>query len=88
MKIFRDLIYDKLFPDKIKRFTSDEYVIIENIIDLLINKFNVELRHSYKKDLQNNYNYNYITEEIRKELKIGSNILTLNFVKFYCDKKK
>jgi len=88
MKIFGDLIYDKLFPDKIKRFTSDEYVIIENIIDLLINKFNVELRHSYKKDLQNNYNYNYITEEIRKELKIGSNILTLNFENFYCDKKK
>jgi len=45
----------------------------------------VKLRHSYKNDLQNNYNY--ITEEIRKELKIGSNILTLNFENFYCDKK-
>ncbi len=30
MKIFGDLIDDKLFPKKIKRFTSDEYVIIEN----------------------------------------------------------
>jgi hypothetical protein len=86
MKIFGDLIDDKLFPNKLKRFTSDEYVIIEKIIDLLINKFNGELKHSYKKDLQNNSNY--ITEEIRKELKIGSNILNLNFEKFYCDKKK
>ena len=45
----------------------------------------MELRHSYKKDFQ--YNYNYTTKEIRNELKIGSNIFTLNFEKFYCDKK-
>ena len=86
MKIFGDLIDDKLFPKKIKRFTSDEYVIIENFIASLIKKFDGELIHSYRKDLNNDANY--LTEEIKKELKIGSNILSLNFEKFYCDSKK
>lgn len=86
MKIFGDLIDDKLFPKKIKRFTSDEYVIIENFIASLIKKFDGELTHSFRKDL--NDDANYITEEIKKELKIGSNILSLNFEKFYCDSKK
>ena len=86
MKIFGDLIDDKLFPSKIKRFTSDEYVIIENFIVSLINKFEGELTHSYRKDLHDNSNY--LTEEIHKELKIRSNTLSLNFEKFYCEKKK
>ena len=86
MKIFGDLIDDKLFPNKLKRFTSDEYVIIENFIVSLINKFDGELAHSYRKDLHDNSNC--LTEEIRKELKIGSNTLSLNFEKFYCEKKK
>jgi hypothetical protein len=86
MKIFDDLIDDKLFPKKFKRFISDEYIIVENFTFLLINKFDGELTHSYRKDL--NDHADYLTEEIHKEFKIGSNTLSLNFEKFYCDKKK
>ena len=86
MKIFGDFIDDKLFPSKIKRFTSDEYLIIENFIASLTNKFDGELINSYRKDLHDNSNY--LTEEIHKELKIRSNTLSLNFEKFYCEKKK
>jgi len=86
MKIFGDLIDDKLFPSKIKRFTSDEYVIIENFTNLLINKFDGVLVNSYRKDLHDDSNY--ITEQIHKELKIKSNTVSFHFEKFYCDSKK
>lgn len=86
MKIFGDLIDDKLFPNKLKRFTSDEYVIVENFTNLFVNKFQGELTHSWRKDLHDNSNY--FTEEIHKDIKIGSDVLNLNFEKFYCDKKK
>jgi hypothetical protein len=86
MKIFGDLIDDKLFPKKIKKFITDEYVIIEDFVTSLINKFNGELIRSYRKDLHDDGNY--ITEEIIKELKVKSIIINLHFEKFYCDNKK
>lgn len=86
MRIFGDLIDDKIFPKKIKRFTSDEYETIENFIASLINRFDGELIYSYRKDLHDDADY--LTEEIIKELKIKSNTMKLHFEKFYCDSKK
>jgi len=86
MKIFGDRIDNILFPKKLKKFIPDELLIIENFIISLVKKFDGKLINSSKKDLFDDPNY--ITQLITKEINIGSDILSLNFQRFYCDSKK
>jgi len=87
MKIFGDIIDDKIFPKAIKRFTQEEKNLIENLINSI-------LREDKKSEIIDttvesfNDRKDYITESIYKFIVFKDVCFKLTFDKFYTNEKK
>jgi hypothetical protein len=87
MKIFGDIIDDKIFPKAIKRFTQEEKNLLENLINSI-------LREDKKSEILDstvesfNDRKDRITETICKFIVFKDICFELSFNKFYTNEKK
>jgi hypothetical protein len=84
---FGDGIHDKLFPNKLKRFTQQEKSLIDKFINSILNQDN---KSDLEESTAESYNdrVDMITEIIRKRFIFKGVLFNLRFLKFFSNNIK
>ena len=87
MKIFGDFIDSKIFFKKLRKFTNEELVLVENIFSSILGKdknSKIITTHNNEK-FENN---EFISDVVLKKFLLNGHPIELEIRKHYCDEKK
>ena len=87
MKIFGDFIDSKIFFKKLRKFTNEEKVLVENIFGSILGKDkNSKIITTYNNERFENSEF--ISDVVLKEFILNGHPIGLEIRKHYCDEKK
>ena len=87
MKIFGDYIDSKIFFKKLRKFTDEEKVLVDNIFNSILHQDkNSEIITIYNKEIFENSEF--ISDVVSKKFTLEGHPIELEIRKHYCDEKK